>query len=288
MSGDSFMTPSFSELYHLLGSQIKALEVLSVIEGVKPAARMLCHEDKIDGTIAALRQLDLKEAQLGYKVLKDTSEGSYVERSFRVPLSHPKKGHAILYISKKESLAKKAREQESKGDHLGLGLLLGYPECCCAFFAKNFSEGKTDLTLDSLKNSDGFEFPFEMNIAARHFDASLLSHFPCSFGCEDSLALAKKNMDILEKHDPQVAQEFMKALKSAVLYTEREGAYIFQNYKKNMQEVEFSAIRATVLGKLYYALSGQKKFKIEDKWSIAVGGERISGEGRGVMVFRTE
>ena len=48
-------------------------------------------------------------------------------------------------------------------------------------FQKNFDEKNIDLTLKVLKNSGGFEFSFYNNIAARHFDVALLSHFPVFF-----------------------------------------------------------------------------------------------------------
>src|SRR3989338_10800466 len=97
---------------------------------------------------------------------------------------------------------------ETEDRHKELGLLLGYPMCCCEFFEENFNEKVTDLTLKILENSNGYEFPFYANMAARHFDVSLLSHFPHDFQCKPSMEIAKNNLRVIKNYSEQIAAMF--------------------------------------------------------------------------------
>ena len=268
----------------LFGSRIKVMEVLLVKQGIKPVARLLCNEIKLASTLSLLGQEGLFAALSGFKVIKDPSQGIYADRSLKVSKDDPRQGYVFLYVSKDNDKAMKAKEWEEKGDHRELGQALGYPQCCGDFFGVHFDKNHTDLTLDALQNSDGFEFPFQMNIAARHFDAVLLSHFPCSFRCKDSLDIAKKNLEVLERHALSIAIEMVPLLKSPVLYTP-QGVFLLEDGEKKGNELFFRSILATQMSKLFYFLQEEKRLRIMDKDRIAIGDEVVEGENKGIMVF---
>ena len=46
---------------------------------------------------------------------------------------------------KLKELVEKARAYEENDMHLELGMILGYPKCCCEFFKENFNENNYDL-----------------------------------------------------------------------------------------------------------------------------------------------
>ncbi|HII65354.1 TPA: hypothetical protein HA295_01095 [Candidatus Woesearchaeota archaeon] len=270
----------------LLGSRIKLLEVLALIDGVKPAGRILCPEGKLRDTLAFLDGQGMAVEESPFKVLKDHSQGAYADRSFRAGRYDSRNGHVCLYVSKDSGRATEARDSEDRRDHRGFGLALGYPECCCAFFEEHFSASNTDLTLDTLEHSEGHVFPCYSTVAARHFDASLLSHFPCSFRCAESVALAQKHLNVLEKHAPEIAAAFMPLLRTGVVYARGDGPILLKGHRQEGSLISFDEVVAGRATKLYYLLSREKQLRVEGKNRIVVGGEVIEGKDRGVMVFQ--
>ena len=166
-----------------------------------------------------------------------------------------------------------------------LGTILGYPKCCCEFFEKNFSEENSDLTLKILSSSSGFKFPFYNNIAARHFDVLLLSHFPHSFRCKPSTEIAKNNLDMLRNHSVQLAETFSNILKSAVIYTMDEGIFLLRKHEMSGNEMIYGDVVSTAKSKLYFLVSSNNEIRIIGKNNFFVNGVGISGEKFGVMVF---
>lgn len=274
------------ELQQLFHSITKSLEVLYVIEGSKPCARIIVVEDEIQSVQNFLNEKNVFAPISNFKVIKQNLQSEfYSDKSLKISKNSAEKGYFFVYLSKKKETAEKARLMEEQNNHFELGLLLGYPECCCEFFERNFSEKNTDLTLKVLENSDGYKFEFCNNIAARHFDVSLLSHFPHSFECEPSAEIAKNNLKMIKKHSKQLAAIFSGILQSAIIYTTEEGIFLLRKHEKIEDEIIYGDVLTTAKSKLYYLLSSSRKLRIIDKNSFVVGDVDIKGENYGVMVF---
>lgn len=277
------MIPQLQQIFH---SIIKSLEVLYVIEGTKPCARILAFEEESDKVIDFLSENHIYTSISDFKVLKQAAQSDfYSDKSVKIDKNAPQKGYLFVYLSKNKEVAEKAKLMEENNNHKELGLLLGYPKCCCEFFEKNFDENNADLTLKTLNNSDGYEFPFYTNIAARHFDVALLSHFPHSFDCKPSIEIAKTNLKTIQKYSPQLAAMFSGILRSVVVYTMEEGIFLLRNYKKVNGEVIYGDVLTTAKSKLYYLLSSNKELEIIDKNNFFVNDTNIKGSKYGVMVF---
>ena len=282
------MFPALQKQFH---SITKSLDVLYVLEGVKPCSRIMAHEDELSGILNFFKENKISAVSSDFKVLKQNAQSrSYSDKSIKLTKDYPGKGHFFVYLSKDSP--ETAKKAEAENDHMKLGLELGYPECCCGFFAKNFSEKSTDLTLAILKNSEGFEFPYWTNIAARHFDINLLSHFPCSFNCEESIKIAENNLEIIKKHSIELASIFEKTLKNGVLYTESNGIFILKDIKKMDNtnnktniEIQFNDILTTTANELFRLLQSNKKLEIIGKNKIKINDINIEGEDKGFMVF---
>ena len=273
-------------LQQIFRSITKSLEILYVVENVKPCARILVFEDELNKVIDFLNEKNVFASISDFKVIKrNTQSEFYSDKSFKIPKDAAEKGHFFVYLSKNEEMAEKAKLMEEKNNHFELGLLLGYPKCCCEFFQENFNENNTDLTLKTLENSDGYEFPFYNNIAARHFDVALLSHFPHSFECKPSTEIAKNNLKIIKKYSEQLAAMFSGILQSVVVYTMEEGVFLLRKYNKISGEIIYGDVLTTAKNKLYYLLSSNKKLKIIDKNIFVVNNINIKGNQCGVMVF---
>lgn len=273
------------ELQHVFGSIIKSLEILYVLEEVKPCARIMAHEDKFDEIKNFLTQKKLFIERSDFKVVKqDTNQSFYSDTSIKVPLEDETKGFFFVYVSQDKNLVKNAKEFEAANNHRELGLSLGYPESSCNFFEEKFDANHTDLTLDTFDNSEGFVFPYHTNIAGRHFDLSLLSHFPATFTDEPSIQMAKTHLAIIEKHAPQMKQIMENFLKSAVLYTDHSGVFFLQNYRLKENILSFSKVLTTSMNDLYPLLQSQKTIEVVDKHHIKLEKYELK-DGFGFMVF---
>ena len=274
------------QLQQIFRSIIKSLEVLYVIEGIKPCARILVFEDELQKVIDFLNQNKIYILISDFKILKQTRQNEfYSDKSIKIDKNNTKKGYFFVYLSKNKETAEKAKLMEEQNNLFELGLLLGYPKCCCEFFEKNFDEKNTDLTLKTLENSNGYEFPFYANIAARHFDVALLSHFPHSFECKPSIEIAKNNLKIISKHSKQLAVMFSGVLQGVVVYTMDEGIFLLRKYEKIGNEIIYGDVLTTAKSKLYYLLSSNKKLRIIDKNNFVVSDTNIKGSQYGVIVF---
>lgn len=266
----------------IFGSVIKALEIIYVIEGVKPAARIMVKDDEFDNIKNFLKEYKLDIIKSEFKIKKDDA-GDYSDKGSKIGLNE--KGYYFSYIAKTKDVAKKLKRLERFDNHVELGMALGYPRCCCEFFERNFlseSQNKNDFTLDTLRESDGYEFPSYNNIAARHFDISLLNHFPCSFNCRESIKIAEKNLGVIKKCSNEWHDIFKGILNSAVLYTEN-GVFLLREFKLENNKLFFNNIMASTNNELYEKLKKANFIEIIDKNSVLLCGEKIKNVG--VMVF---
>ena len=273
-------------LQQIFGSITKSLDILYVIKDAKPCARILVFEEDSGKVTGFLNENGLKFSISDFKVIKQNLQSEfYSDNSIKISKDSAEKGYLIFYISKNKITAEKAKIAEEDNNHLELGLLLGYPKCCCEFFVKNFSEQNADLTLKTLENSDGFEFSFYANIAARHFDVNLLSHFPHSFQCRHSTEIAKKNLRIIQKDSEQLAVLFSGILQGVIIYTNNEGIFLLRKYEKIDSQIIYGDVLTTAKSKLYYLISSNKQLKIINKNSFIVNDDKIEGKNYGIMVF---
>ncbi|MBS3131678.1 hypothetical protein J4212_04565 [Candidatus Woesearchaeota archaeon] len=260
------------DLTGLFRSKIKALEMLSLIEGTKPCARIMVHERDLKKVLDFFSENKIHTAISGFKVKKESSNSHYSDKSMKINPNSNEKGHFFVYASKTKELAENAKKHESEGKHFELGIALGYPKCCCRFFTENFSEDSYDLTLKTLRNSQG-DFHFQNNIAARHFDFSLLFHFPCSFDCRESLRISKTSLEILENSSKETAALFVKKLKSGIIYTKGNGVFLLEEYEKEGNKIKIIKITGTADNGLFNGLSNAGEFEFDKDKKISVEGK---------------
>ena len=274
------------ELQQTFHSIIKSLEVLYVIEGIKPCARILVFEAELHKVINFLNNKNIYTSVSDFKVVKQSLQSEfYSDKSVKINKKDPLEGYFFVYASKNEETAKKSKSAEENSNHMELGLLLGYPECCCEFFQKSFNGENADLTLQVLGNSNGHEFPFYNNIAARHFDVSLLSHFPHSFECAPSIIIAQNNLNAIQKYYKELAIMFSSLLQGAVIYTISEGIFLLKKHDSAENRIVYGDALTTTKSKLYYLISSNKELKINDKNDFIINGIRINGPQYGIMIF---
>lgn len=215
-----------AELKKIFHSTTKALEILYILEGIKPVARQGFYENELPAVKRFCKENNLSIELSPYKVVLLDENLGYSNKGIKVKPDDSRRGMFFAYISKNELLAVRANCLELNNRHKELGMVLGYPECCSAFFQKYEplrSKVDNSYILPCLQDSKGTVFPFQNNIMKQNRDITLLSHFPCSFSCQESLNLANQHLEIIKKHDRNLANQFVKELKGSF---EMKGRFI--------------------------------------------------------------
>jgi len=221
----------------------------------------MVHDANIKKYRDLMNELNLHCALSDFKIQKQQN-ASYSDKGTTTTSNQP--GYRFMYIADTHDTIHNLKNLEQQQNHKELGLALGYPKCCCDFFQKHFnthSKKSNDYTLLTLKNSRGKTFPFQTNIAARHFDHALLSHFPCNFNCKPSIKIANTNKKLLQKEAPELLEEIEKDLKTAVIYDEKEGIFLLYRATLKNDIVQYNGLKGTKKSNLYQQLVNNNQTK---------------------------
>lgn len=276
------------ELLKTFGNYTRSLEILYLLNGIKKIVRLDANEVELARIKDLCNGNNLHLEVSDFKVIKVTDEGKggYSNIVKKIPINHSNEGLYHIYLSKDKDKTIFLRLLENKNDDKAVGELLGYPQCCINFFIENKEKQQkiqNDYILPALNNSKGFEFPFYNNHALRYFDFTLLSHFPHSFNCKESIKIAKINLECIKNNSIDLATIFETMLKGPVLYTEKDGIFLFKNHRFNKDILEFDNVISTASSELLTILNNNKIIGIIDKNKIKLDNKII--EDVGFMVF---
>ncbi|MBI4980403.1 DUF483 domain-containing protein [Candidatus Woesearchaeota archaeon] len=190
-----------SQLTPIFGSKTKAQEILFLLNDAKEVVRQGFYEAELPKVELFCKDNHLFLIKSKFKVLLEDKDKVFSNKGIRIDENDPRSGMFFIYLSKDEQKALFASYAELTNNHSELGRLLGYPACCIEFFCQMFNENNTNLELP-LTN------PWT-NLSLREKDAVLLSHFPCSSECGESINLAQKYFDIIRKADAERAKELV-------------------------------------------------------------------------------
>ena len=269
-------------------SMRSGLDVLYVLEGIKPCARLIVKKEEIPTIADFLQDKGLHHCLSDFKIRKEIEESTdFSNKAFLLP-KEAKEGEFLIYIAKDLDIAERAKQFEQTDDQNALGKILGYPNCCIDFYLKHLakeSKRQNDFILPALKNSDGYIFNSLLNHTVRHMDISLLSHFPCCFSCLPSLQQAEQHFAIIKKHDEEVARIHEGMLKGVVLYTEQNGIFLLREPEFNQDAFSYKTLMASVNNEVYKTLKQGDTLEIVDKHNLQIGKQKIGGKGTGVFYF---
>lgn len=107
---------------------------------------------------------------------------------------------------------KKFKGYYSENDNFNMGLMLGYPECCCRAFGDYVRRDIIDpiyeiaqSTPNSIRTDrntidiDGM--PWQLQAHLRYFDLRVIPFLPCSFDCDEALSKAESWYRLLREVD---------------------------------------------------------------------------------------
>jgi hypothetical protein len=209
------------KLIEIFGTQTKAMEILSIMKDLKPVTRQGFYDGELPKVEIFCKQNKLIMIKSEFKV-KPVEQSIYSNKGIKSSIND-KEGMYFVYISKDELLAYRTAYFEIKSDHFNLGRILGYPECCSRFFENQFpvqSKSDNNYEIPVLNNSSQGKYHFFNNIFIRD-KFCLLSHFPCSLSCEQSMKIAKNNLKMIKGNHPELAKVIVSELKKPVTVNKR-------------------------------------------------------------------
>jgi len=191
------------EISPIFGSKTKAQEILFLLQAGKDVVRHGFYSSELQKVKEFCSLNNLFIAESPFKIVLADGD-RFSNKGIRLDLDDPRPGMLFVYISKDEIKANLGALYEARHDDRSLGLLLGYPSCCVEYFISHFSVANPNPQIVSSN-------PL-INISQREQDCVLISHFPCSADCQESIALGRRYLEILKNVDQDRAKEMLDVL----------------------------------------------------------------------------
>jgi hypothetical protein len=167
---------------------VQDLEILSVKHGHRPCAwRTISRQ--------SLPDFSKQCAEMGLIVLPVCWVGSW--EGF---IHHTPEGDTNVYciIAREMEHALEYLDAFNRGDNAKQGELLGFPKCCCEFFAKHWDAGYFDPIWQMAGRDNPSPYS---NPMLRYIGLRVGFHIPCSFHCDATIAMAKDRLGIAPDQD---------------------------------------------------------------------------------------
>jgi hypothetical protein len=256
---------------------LQTREIISSWYGTK-VARIGIHPKLVNTITEALSRLNLHffiNSELVF-LKRDIGKGGWSNKYDERDDNIKKTGDLILYVSNDIRKLRTAVNSDVHGNDGEFGLKLGIPECCINFYLENreraYSKQNDFVPLVYINSNELHSFNFWNNYVAQYFGYSFLSHFPCSFNCDQSATLAKHVYEQLKTFLPVHAEKIVHFQKQPILYTEYRGIYMFENAQTTgkITKVEDCIIHSTLSknAKTVKSISQLKKIEILSKNKI--------------------
>jgi hypothetical protein len=194
------------EFHGFLGMR-SLIEIKSVEEGLRP-----CGYSLIGDLTLAEFLMNLEKKGLEYALVLRAKMNRGFLHGYKPPVPGEENLTGVAFGKRKEEVLA-LKKAFLAHDHLTVGELLGYPECCTQYFA---SKASLDYTREYLP----FEVqPYLTFSFFKFFGASFILHFPCSPFCEPSILLAKGYSELISKE----IREFFRAQTPVKISVGRSG-----------------------------------------------------------------
>ncbi|MBI2147645.1 hypothetical protein HYU19_04170 [Candidatus Woesearchaeota archaeon] len=254
---------NLQEIFKYLTS---SFEVLFVLEREKPGARLSANEKLLPGIRSFCKKQGLIMDTSDFKVVNSiTKDKQFANLGVRIRKDSSIQADVFVYLSPSMEWVHTAKQADADNSHALFGRLLGYPDCCISFFEQHAPQEmakENDYILPAVKNSR--QFFFENNIVPRYVDLGVLSHFPCSFGCQASRKLAQEYLSAVARHSPGLAGYVSSAMRMPVVITDHDGAHILQKARQEGGRLVFDAVQSTTPNALHVQLAAKKAIDLNN------------------------
>ncbi len=115
-------------------------------------------------------------------------------------------------------------------DNNFLGDLYGYPKCCIDHFNDN-----SDIMIHSKDDELKLKtiYPLEESIVSpylNNFVGGFISHLVCSYRCEESLAIGKRNSEMIRSFSREFHNEAMRMVRGCLVLADRKFFFVESPY----------------------------------------------------------
>jgi MoaA/NifB/PqqE/SkfB family radical SAM enzyme len=251
------------------------LSLITVLGNQREIGRLVVSKKKADIIISYLKKTKIYYEAVPRAKTSDAfafEGGKNKYNCSDADLEFNKENNIYLYISKDANLIEKLKNSEIKGDPNETGRLLGYPKCCVKKHFIEINKGEiSDISIiNSLikGNEERNHFLFYNNCNAS--GKTLISHFPCSYDCQESTQIAKENLKLIESINKKFANHLIFYLTRPAFISEK---FIVHFHSNNPE-----------FGKTYsneeFVISGIKTetIKLIDNKTIQIGNDSINGK----------
>jgi hypothetical protein len=123
-------------------------------------------------------------------------------------------------LTKNHKDGQKFKEAYLINDHLKIGQMLGYPECCIKYFIRSFPIDPVPIWLGTEGNITGYP---EANGLLRYFGPRIVGHLPCSPTCLATQKIGKVWFETMKEIDKKLAEEMYDLLASPTIWNSYHG-----------------------------------------------------------------
>jgi len=160
------------------------LELLSVVEGIRPAAYQMIHASDLP----AKTEWAYRHGLVAVPMVAMQGANAYTSSGRVVGQSGEYSTLRVLFVRGGDYQRFRLFDPTNiTNDDDRLGIVLGYPACCRRAFANTWVQGQVDSTYEQVA---GARYQTIASTLLRWMGVRLVSHLPCHYNCEASLDIA--------------------------------------------------------------------------------------------------
>lgn len=189
-------------------------EYQMVKQGHRPAAIIHINPDNLEENLDKIN----KDKLVFTPILKSGHYEGFAHKHKPVQPGEPFYWYGSL--TRTYETGQKFKKAENEKGHKTIGALLGYPECCSKYFAKNFFIDYDPIWVG--KEGKVIGYP-ECNQMLRYFGARITSHFSCSPACEATRKMGQIWFKVMKEIDKDLTKELYDLLATELTWNSYHG-----------------------------------------------------------------
>ncbi len=279
------------DIFHTFRNMVDAFEIFFVLNDLKPVARVEMHEDSYAEVLDFCTAQKLSIELSSFKIVRNTTDPAH-NTALMVKPDYQDKGSFFAYISRSTDDATHAKFYEHIRNDNKLGEMLGYPDCCRNFYDEKYNDATEfgdEYCFFSIANTK--EAPlFYTNNMLRFFGVTLLSHFPCSYNCVNSLFQAKRRLEAIRRASPALAEYVEDVLRGPVIAHAGTGVHALKRTSQEGNTITYKDVWLTAPNPMHNLLSEGNAVEMVSADHIRIKNKNLlvheeRGHGVAMVVF---
>jgi len=221
------LIPKLREELHLIPSFVR--EIIQSFETQK-ITRSFLNDRDLYACSKVFDEIGLKIfiSSVKFSMESDLGKGGYSNAILTTTSENSAEGFYRVHIGANENDLAIAKQMDEEGDDVGLGKMLGIPDCCIQKFM-DYQAQAVDIQNDYLLGIQGGQISPWVNVCGQYFEYGLVSYFPCSPYCKYTCEQSENNFNLLSGFSREFAKEFLKYQFADYVYSEYDGIHMIQS-----------------------------------------------------------